>query len=42
MLCNDLDGWYGGCDGKDVQEGEDICMHIADKLHCIVETNTTL
>ena len=24
------------------QEGGDICMHIADSLHCTAETKTTL
>ena len=31
-----------GWDGTEVQEGEDICIHIADSLHCTAETNTTL
>ena len=39
MLCDDLDGWDGG---REVQEGGDICIHIADSLHCTAETNTTL
>ena len=41
MPCRDLDGWDGGA-GREVQEGGDICMHIADSLHCTAETNTTL
>ena len=41
MLCDDLDGWDGG-GGREVQEGEDIGIHIADSLHCTAETNTTL
>ena len=40
ILCGDLDGWEGG--GKEVQEGRDICIHIADSLCCTAETNTTL
>ena len=28
--------------GREVQEGKDICTHIADSLHCTAETNTTL
>ena len=40
MLCGDLDGWDG--EGREVQEGGDICIHIADSLHCTSETNTTL
>ena len=40
MLCDDLDGWDGG--GREAQEGGDICIHIADSLHCVAEINTTL
>ena len=40
MLCDDLDQWDGGA--REVQEGEDICIHIADSLHCTAETNTLL
>ena len=35
----------GGMEGegeKEVQKGGDICIHIADSLHCTAETNTTL
>ena len=42
MLCGDLDRWDGGEGGSEVQEGGDICMHIAGSLHCTAETNTTL
>ena len=42
MLCGDLDGWDGGECGREVQEGGDVCMHIADSLRCSAETNTTL
>ena len=41
VLCDDLDGQDGG-DWGEVQEGGDICIHIADSLHCTAETNTTL
>ena len=41
MLCDDLDGWDEG-GGREVQEGGDIDIHIADSLHCAAETNTTL
>ena len=36
--------WRGGMvgDGREVQEGGSICMHIADSHSCTVETNTTL
>ena len=36
MLCDDLEEWDGG--GRGVQEGRDICLHIADSLPCAVET----
>ena len=39
MLCDDLEEWDGG---REVQEGGDMCTHIADGLRCIAETNTTL
>ena len=46
MLCDDLDGQNGGLggggDGREVQEGGDICIHIADSLCCTAEANKTL
>ena len=36
MLCDDLDGW-DGVGGKEVQEGGDIGIHIADSLHCTAQ-----
>ena len=36
MLCGDLDGWDVG--RWEVQEGVDICIHIADSLCCTAET----
>ena len=42
MLCDDLDGQDGVGGGREVQEEGDICIHIADSLHCTAETNTTL
>ena len=38
MLCDDLDGRDVG----EAQEGRDICIHVADSLHCTTETNTIL
>ena len=35
VLCGDLNG-------KEIQKRGDICIHKADSLCCIVETNTTL
>ena len=29
-------------EGKGGSRGRDICIHIADSLHCTAETNTTL
>ena len=40
MLCDDLNEWDGV--GREVREGGDMCIHIADSLHCTAETNTTL
>ena len=42
MLCDNLEGWDWGWDGREFQEGGDICIHIADSLHCTAETNSTL
>ena len=41
MLCDDLEGWDRE-GGREMQEGGDICIRIADSLCCIAETNTTL
>lgn len=41
MFCDDLDGRHGG-GGREVRKGGDICMHLADLLHSIAETNATL
>ena len=35
-------GWDGGGGGREVQEGGDKCIHIADSLQCTAEMNTTL
>ena len=41
VLFDNLEGWgVGG--GVEAQEGEDICVYIADSLHCTEEGNTTL
>ena len=39
MLCDDLEGMMGGWAAP---EGGDICVHIADSLHCTAKTNTTI
>ena len=41
VLCDNLHGQDEGS-GREVQEGGDIDIHIADSLHCTAETNTTL
>ena len=40
MLSDDLDEWDGvGVGGREVQEGGDMSIFIADSLCCIAETN---
>ena len=34
-LCGDLNG-------EEIQTGGDICIHPADSLPCVTETNTTM
>ena len=35
-----MGGW--GWSGREVQEGEDVYIHIADSLHCTAKTNNTV
>ena len=42
MLCGDLDGWNESGWWEGGPEGGDICIHIADSLHCTTETNKAL
>ena len=42
MLCDNLEGWDGVGDGREVQEGGDIYIPMADSCCCMAETNTTL
>ena len=42
MLCDDLEGWMGGCGGREVQEAGNTCTPMADSCCCTAETNTTL
>ena len=42
MLCDSLEEWDGVEDGKDVQEGRDVCIPMADLSLCMAETSTTL
>ena len=41
MLCDGLEGWDGGGDGREAQERGDICILIADSHCCTAETNAT-
>ena len=38
VLCDNLEGW----DGREGQEGDDMCVPMADSCCCIAETNATL
>ena len=40
-FCSDKDGQDGVRGGREVQEGGNICIHIADSFHCTEEINTT-
>ena len=37
-----LEGWDGEGSGKEVQEGEDICIPMADSCLCLTENNKIL
>ena len=41
MLCNDMEGWDGVAGGREVQEGRDVCIHMADSCCCMTETRTS-
>ena len=38
VLCDDLEGWDEGGGGRALQEGGNICIHVADSLCCTAET----
>ena len=40
-LCINLEGWDGKGDGREVQEGGDMCIPLADSCRCLAE-NTIL
>ena len=42
MLCGNLEGWDGVGEGKEVQEGGNMCILMADSCWCTAETNTTV
>ena len=41
MLCDGLEVWDRG-NGREAQEGGDVCMHVADSLCCATEASTVL
>ena len=41
-LCINLEGWDGKGDGKEVQEGGDISILLADSYWCLTENNKIL
>ena len=42
VLCDKLEGWNGEDGGREVQEGGDICIPMADSTQCMAETITVL
>ena len=38
MLCDNLEGWDGGVGRREVQEGGDLCILMADSRCCTAET----
>ena len=42
VFCDNVEGWNGTGGGREVQEGGEICIPMADSCWCIVEVNTIL
>ena len=42
MLCDNLEGWDGVQDGREIQGGGGICIPVTDSCWCMTETNTIL
>ena len=42
VLCDNLEGWNGEGGGREVQEGGDIRIPMADSSQCMAETITIL
>ena len=42
VLCDNLEGWNGEGGGKEAQEGEDMCIPMADSCWCMAEIVTIL
>ena len=41
-MLGDIEGWNGAWVGGMFQEGGDVCICVADSLHCAAETKTIL
>ena len=41
-FCNNLEGWDGEGDGKEVQEGGHVGVPVADSCLCLTENNKIL
>ena len=41
-LCDNLEGWDGEADGREVWEGEDMGVPIADSCWCLTENHKIL
>ena len=42
VLCDGLDEWGRGWDGREVLKEGNICIHIANSLHCTAESKARL
>ena len=42
LLCDNLERWDGVGSGKEIHEGGEKCISMADSCRCMAETNTTL
>ena len=42
MLCDNLEGWDGVGGNREVREGGDICILMADSCWCMAEANALL
>ena len=42
MFCDNVEGWNGTGGGREVQEGGEICIPMADSLCCMAETKAIL
>ena len=42
MFCDNLEGWDGMGGGRELKEGGEVCVLVADSYWRTAETNTTL